>query len=55
MTDGDKIAAAILAVEASKQKHASNPAISTSPKFNVATDLLRHYRSMLAEIQAETR
>jgi hypothetical protein len=53
MTDGNKIAAAILAVEAAKQMLELNPLIAKQPNFNVATNLTNCYRSMLAAISQQ--
>lgn len=53
--DGDKIAAAILAVEASRQMQVLNPQLAQRAGFNVFSELLNHYRSILAQLESAAR
>jgi hypothetical protein len=52
MDDGSKIAAAILAAEASRAYWTLNPP-NPNTQYNINGSLLGHYRSFLAEIRKD--
>jgi len=51
MDDGSKVAAAILAAEASRQKRALVPEIIRDKGYNISGEILAYYRHFLAEIE----